>query len=279
MNASTTDESVLHDLYAAATRAEPGEELTAEILERTGVSRGGRLGRRLAHPVASALVLVAVLTGTAFAVSPVRDAIDSVFGTFSGYFADEDSAEGPGRPLETGDDAPRWLTGGDRQDQRLIAETQGYGLYIVREEDGDIGFALGDGFGTSASAASWAGQFADNAVVVLGPGTGSLTPEGRLPVYGVTAASIVAVELTHATGPPTRVEGLDGGFVVMADVGRMPEDIVAYDAAGAEVDRRSTTHIGWTFIAEQSCRVDDICPLGSSVPDVDRRNRVDHGDR
>lgn len=45
------------------------------------------------------------------------------------------------------------------------------------------------------------------------------------------------VELRYTAGPPSVQDGLDGGFVVLADARRQPRVLIAFDRAGREVDR------------------------------------------
>jgi hypothetical protein len=45
------------------------------------------------------------------------------------------------------------------------------------------------------------------------------------------------VELRYASGPPVVAEGVNGGFVLMADATRPLREIVVYSADGHELDR------------------------------------------
>jgi hypothetical protein len=59
----------------------------------------------------------------------------------------------------------------------------------------------------------------------------------RFPLFGVTARSVERVELRYASGPPLVAEGVNGGFVLMADATRPLREVIVYSADGHELDR------------------------------------------
>jgi hypothetical protein len=90
---------------------------------------------------------------------------------------------------------------------RLIAETDGIGLYVTRTESSDgstqLNFALGTGVGLGDSVEGWRERFDEHAIVVLGPTSVRGKPwdrRGRFPLLGVTARSVDRVELRYETG-------------------------------------------------------------------------------
>jgi hypothetical protein len=115
--------------------------------------------------------------------------------------------------------------------QRVIASSGPYSLYLAHKPGGDYSFGLDDSVGIGDSAAGWERQFADNAVVILGPGTRP-DPSGRLPLYGVTAGSVGEVEMQHESGPTSTAPAQTGGFVLMLDPTRGPAHLVALDHDG-----------------------------------------------
>ncbi len=59
-----------------------------------------------------------------------------------------------------------------------------------------------------------------------------------MPLFGLTARSVARVELTYEKGQPLRVDGVQGGFVLLAEPDRSPRAVVAYDAMGRELGRQ-----------------------------------------
>jgi hypothetical protein len=210
------------------------------------------------------VVAVVLLSGVAYAVPVTRSAIEDVTGSFSGWFGGDDRGA-PGRALRPEDDAPGWVR--DRGG-RLIAETNGVGLYVTRHHSQDgttqLTFALGRGIGLGDSIEGWRHRFAQHAVVVLGPTSvdGKTWDErGRFPLLGVTARSVDRVELQYDTGPPLVERDVDGGFVLMADAHRALRELVAYDEQGRELERTRVGHID----LRQVCRDIRGCPAGHLV--------------
>ena len=231
-----------------------------------GSSRGDRNRRRATRrrAVVAALSATLLLSGVAYALPVTRNAIEDVTGSFSGWFGGDDR-RAPGRALLPEDDAPGWVR--DRGG-RLIAETDGVGLYVTRHHSKDgttqLTFALGREIGLGASIEGWRQRFAQHAVVVLGPTSvdGKTWDErGRFPLLGLTARSVDRVELGYDTGPPLVEREVDGGFVLMADAHRALRELVAYDVQGRELERTRVSHID----LRQVCRDIRGCPPGRLV--------------
>jgi hypothetical protein len=208
-------------------------------------------GRALAV-AASVLVL---LGASAYAVPPTRAAIDDLAASFEGLFAgDEESS--PGRALRPEDDAPEWVreSGG-----RLIAEKAGVGLYVTRSETERgtfLNFALDEAIGVGNTIDGWRETFADKAAVVLGPtgfGNGDfLDEQGRIPLLGVTARSVERLVLHYVDGgPPLEETGVEGGFVMFVDTWRPLRELVAYDAAGRELERVDVRYLDMRYYCDK----------------------------
>jgi hypothetical protein len=231
-----------------------------------GSSRGGRNRRRATRrrAVVAALSATLLLSGGAYAVPVTRDAIEGVTGSFAGWVAG-DEKPAPGRALRAEDDAPGWVR--DRGG-RLIAETDGVGLYVTRHHSQDgttqLTFALGRAIGLGGSIEGWRERFDQQAVVVLGPTSvdgKTWDKRGRFPLLGLTARSVDHVELQYDTGPPLVEPDVDGGFVLMADAHRALRELVAYDVHGRELERTRVGHID----LRQVCRDARGCPPGRLV--------------
>lgn len=205
--------------------------------------RAPRRRRPLMKFAIAAAAAFAVGSGT-YAVPATRAAIDDVYGAMTGWLS-SDEAGAPGRALGPQEDAPDWVrnAGGAK---RLVAENGGARLYVFQESNGNLSVALGNSIGISDSVAGWRRQLAEHKVVVLGPGDfpgptetqgRPLDAQDRRPLFGLTAKAVVRVELRYDRGAPTTQAGLDGGFVLLADARRRPRAIVAYDAAGREIER------------------------------------------
>jgi hypothetical protein len=219
------------------------DELGAEFArvaadERASRSSRLRLGRathRASPRFAIALTAIVLLSGGAYAVPVTRAAMEDIADSFAGW-VDGDDSQAPGRALRPNDDAPEWVR--DRGG-RLIAESEGIGLYVIRthtqERGTQLSFALGGGVEVADSIDGWRARFADHAVIVLGrafvdPRTADA--EDRVPLLGVTSRSVERVELRYDSGKPLVATGVDGGFVLMVDPRRQAREIVAYDSEG-----------------------------------------------
>jgi hypothetical protein len=273
-----TDERVIEATFAAARTLEPTDEEIASVVARAA-SRPGPFGRRrqvttgwnwrrVAAPALAALVL---LVGGAYAVPPTRAALDDIAGAFSDWISG-DSAARPGRPLGANEQAPDWVR--DPRfagDPRVIAAADGYKLYAAVMRDGSVEFDLGNtgvGLGFDPSG------FKERALYVLGPGSVTNADEhGHVPLFGVTARSIRSIELTYGSGPPLRVDGVDGGFVLLAEPDRSPREVIAFDAARNEVARElvdDSDHYGpridWSQYGPTAPRVTSECQPGAAGP-------------
>ena len=236
-------------------------------LEAEFARLAARPARRRAplRALAIALGAMVLLVSIAYAVPPTRAAIDDLTSSFAGW-VDGDEASAPGRALRPEDDAPDWVrdSGG-----RLIAETAGAGLYVTRQATVNgtyLSFALGTGIGIANTIDGWRDEFENHAVRVLGPGTfggsdgvgsGVIDAEGRAPLMGVTARSVERIEVRYASGPPVSADGLTGGFVVLVDAWRPLSELIAYDAAGRELERVALRYLDLRYYCEKQ---PGVCP-------------------
>ncbi len=189
-----------------------------------------------------------------YAVPTTRAAIDDVTGSIAGVFGGwmgGDSADAPGRPLGATEQAPDYFNNGSWSKEhihqpRVIAEAGGYRLYAYLEPSGTVGFDLGDtGFGMGGMTAN---EFNDQALYVLGPGSMRHADQnGHVPLFGITARSVTSVELAYASGPPLRVDGVDGGFVLLAEPSRDPQEVRALDADGNVVGSKAIDGPWWDW--------------------------------
>ena len=247
---SLLDDAMMRAAFAAAREMEPSEAELAGVLARSDarLRRLPRLRRASwQHQVALALAAVALLVAGLYAVPTTRGAIDDLAGTvaevFSGYQAGQGTAGAPGRPLRADEPAPAYFTdpvpGGDfARKPRVLAEAGGYKLYAYISPGGGISFDLGDtGVGLGFESAD---EIGPGAVYFLGPGSMRYADaQGHLPMFGLAASSVESVELIYEQGPPLRDDEVEDGFVLLAEPGREPREIVGYDQAGEVVGRKS----------------------------------------
>jgi hypothetical protein len=215
------------------------DDLRAEFA-RVAAEHDRRRRRTPGRALVIAASILVLLGASTYAVPPTRAAIDDLAASFAGWF-DGDEETAPGRALRPEDDAPDWVR---EEGGRLIAEKAGVGLYVTRSETEQgtvLKFALDEAIGIGNTIAGWRETFADKAAIVLGPtavGRGDILDErGRVPVLGVTARSVERLVLHYADGPPLVETGVDGGFVLLVDAWRPLRELVAYDAAGRELER------------------------------------------
>jgi hypothetical protein len=266
MMRTNSNEMLIRALFASARTLEPTDAEVARAVARAAETRRGRISlpatsgwRRLALPALVALALA----GSGYAtVPPLRAAIEDSASTFADYVAGDDSSA-PGRPLRPGESAAHGFQPGS--EPRVIAEADGYKLQFISLANGTIEFDLGE---TGVGLAFAIDELSGHAVYVLGPGAMQNADEhGHVPLFGVTAPQIDAVELTYSSGPPLRVGGIDGGFVLLADPTRDPQEVVAY-VAGEEVERASLHNDGdgididWGSYGPPSPRVPIECQPG-----------------
>jgi hypothetical protein len=86
---------------------------------------------------------------------------------------------------------------------------------------------------------------------------GLLDAEGHVPLMGVTARSVDRLELRYRTGPPLFADGIDGGFVMLMDAWRPPEQLIAYDAAGRELERFDLRYLDMRYYCDKQ---PGVCP-------------------
>jgi hypothetical protein len=252
------NESLLQAAFAPARTLEPSNADIARVIARAKVPskrsanfRAPSGWRRFAVPGIAALALL--FAGT-YAVPATRAAIDDFTGNvadaFSGWMGG-DSADAPGRPLGANEQAPDYFRDGSWakehiNEPRVIAEAGGYKLFAYLESSGTVGFDLGDtGVGMGGYRAS---DFNGKALDVLGPSSMShADAQGHVPLFGITARSVTSVELTYDSGPPLRVDGVDGGFVLLVEPGRGPREVDALDAQGDVLGSKTIDGPGWDW--------------------------------
>jgi hypothetical protein len=265
------DETLIRATFVAARDLEPTDDEVAEVLARVNDRRWRPIPhpamngwRRLALP---ALTVVALATSGYAAVPPLRAAVDDAAGTFADFLASDDS-QAPGRPLRPGESAAHGFP--PRSDPRVIAEADGYQLQFIRVDEGVIEFDLGE---TGVGLGFAVDDLRGHAVYVLGPGAVENADEhGHVPLFGVTAPQVKAVELTYVSGPPLHIDGVEGGFVLLADPTRNPQEVIGYDASGEEVEHASLHNDGdgididWDAYGPPAQRVPIECQPGLAGP-------------
>jgi hypothetical protein len=235
------DEDLMRAAFAPARGLEPTDGEVANILsrvERAGARRGARA--RVAWPAVPRLVtvaaaLVVVVLGGYAAAPPVRAALDDVAGSFSGWLGGDGDA--PGRPLSSGESAPGYFRDpAFTSAPRVVAEAGGYRLFAARAARGGIDFDLGE---TGVGIGLTPDSFREHALMVLGPGAMQRADRhGHVPLFGVTARQVTSVELTYDSGPPLRVDGVRGAFVLLAEPARSPREVVALGTGDRELGRQ-----------------------------------------
>jgi len=245
------DELLLRAVFAPARALEPSPAEVARALARVegpeGTARRSHRAvgwRRLVAPGLAALVLLA---GGLYAVPATRAGINDFVGTVADAFGDYsrgDADGAPGRNLARGEARPEYFGDDFRgrpfaRDQRVIAAAGGYKLFAYRAPSGSFSFDLGDtGVGVGFESADELRSA--GAVYILGPGSLLFEDgQGHVPLFGLAADLVTSVELRYETGPPLRIDGVAGGFVLLAEPRRGPLEVVALDADGNEVERES----------------------------------------
>ncbi len=247
---SHDDEALARAAFAPVRGMEPDENLVARVVaqasQRKKPSRRFALAPARPRFALQALAALVLLGVGLYSVPPTRAAIEgageSVGGVFSGWLGG-DSAEAPGKPLEAAG-AERLPPGfeylkdpHDAKEPRVIAEAGGYKLYSYIGSSGSLNFLFGDtGFGMGFESAA---ELGDAPLYVLGPGAMQhADSQGHVPLFGIAAQSVSTVELTYTSGPPLRVSGVDGGFVLLAEPSCGPTEVIALDASGKEIGRQ-----------------------------------------
>lgn len=246
---SHDDEALFRAAFAPVRDIEPDEDLVARVVARA--SRRKKASRRPAPAplrprlALQALAALALLGAALYSVPPTRAAIEgageSVGGVFSGWLGG-DRAEAPGRPLEAAE-AERLPQGfeyledpHDAKEPRVIAEAGGYELYSYIGSDGGLNFLMG-GIGVGLGYPS-AAELGDAPLHLLDPGARRhADAQGHVPLFGIAARSVSSVELTYESGPPLRVSGVEGGFILLAEPSRGPTAVIALEADGKEIGR------------------------------------------
>lgn len=246
------EENLMRAAFEPARGLEPSTAQVAQVVARVRERPGRSVGRRRLggwqRLIAPGLATLALAAGL-YAVPTTRAAIEGAAATvaeaFSGYSRGETS-DAPGRALQPAEDAPEYF--GDTlrgrpfaRDQRVLAEAGGYKLYAYRAPSGSISFDLGNtGFGMGFESVE---EFDDGAIYVLGPGSMRYADaQGHVPLFGIAADSVSSVELRYESGPPLRFDGVEGGFVLLAEPERGPHEVVAFDAGGETVERESVDY-------------------------------------
>jgi hypothetical protein len=244
------NESLMRALLAPARGLEPGEDEIATVLARVRTRDGRRATSRPAvdwrRPLAAGVAALLLAAIGLWSVPVTRAALEDVGagvgGVFSGWLGG-DAADAPGRPLRTHEPAsaeptPTYLY--DHQsakEPRVIAEAGGYKLYSYIGSSGGLNFLLGSGVGFGFENI---GELGKAPLHVLGPGAmRHADAEGHVPLFGLAARSVKSIELTYESGPPLRIDGVDGGFVLLAEPARGPQEVLALDSHGDVVGRQS----------------------------------------
>lgn len=244
-----------------------GEEFARVASEAERPSRSFAAGRRLfrrdlrARTSAIAVGVIVLIASTSYAVPATRAAFDGVVDSFAGWVSGDETAQAPGRPVLPGDNVPTWLRGD--QQTRLIAKTEGLGLYVRRSDTGNeqrLDFLLGQARGISGTVEELREFLGKDAAVVLGytpfGPRDPLDAKGRVPVFGVTTRDVARVELRYSDGAPLTGKTGDGGFVLLADAWRPPQELIAYDSTGRVVDRIDVSEYDMRYL----CDKDPVCP-------------------
>jgi hypothetical protein len=241
---SDHDEALARAAFAPVRDIEPDEDLVAHVVARA--SRRKKASPRFALAPArprlalQALAALALFGVALYSVPPTRAAIEGagegVGGVFSGWLGG-DSAEAPGKPLEAGEKLPEYQEYlHDTKEPRVLAEAGRYKLYSYIGSSGSLNFELvgtGVGMGYESSA-----KLGDAPLHLLDPGARRhADAQGHVPVFGIAVRSVSSVELTYESGPPLRVSGVEGGFVLLAEPSRGPTEVIALDAGGKEIGR------------------------------------------
>lgn len=255
------DDILMRALLAPARALEPSEEEIANVLARVRpASRRSAASRRAFNwhrPLTAGLAALLLVAAGLWSVPATRAALEgageSVGGVFSGWL-DGDAADAPGRPLRSGEPAPAEPTPAylyDHQsakEPRVIAEAGGYKLYSYIGPSGGLNFLLGGGLGFGFENVA---QLGKAPLHVLGPGARQhADAEGHIALFGIAARLVTSVELTYESGPPLRVDDVDGGFVLLAEPARGPQEVVALESNGDVVGRQSVDKIDWQHYLE-----------------------------
>jgi hypothetical protein len=255
------DDILMRALLGPARVLEPSEEEIASVLARVrpgdrrwGASRpaSGRF-RTLATGFAALLLVAVGLWSVPATRASLEEAGEGFGGAFSGWLGG-DSADAPGRPLRSAEPTPAEPTPTYLYDHqaakkpRVIAEADGYKLYSYIGSSGGLNFLLGGGIGFGFENIAELGKAP---LHVLGPGARRYADaEGHVPLFGIVAREVTAVELTYASGAPLRVDGVEGGFVLLSEPSREPQEVLALDGQGEVLGRESVVQDDWRHYLE-----------------------------
>lgn len=215
-----------------------------------------------ARTLLTAMAIVVLLGGSAYAVPATRSTVSDIAGSFANLFS-ADNADAPGRPLQAGDEVPAWFQDSAVGERRVIAESAGVKLYVRAldtERGRSLEFGLGEGIVMGDTLESWRERLGQHALVLLGTTAFGprdlLDDRGRVPLLGVTTRDVSRVELRYAEGPAVSSEAGDGGFVVLADAWRPLRELVAYDDAGSVLQRVDISDRDLRYL----CEKEPVCP-------------------
>lgn len=134
----------------------------------------------------------------------------------------------PGYALPA-NEIPEWLRqvqadGGS--EPHVIAQVDGQKMVVFRQRSGALCFDFG---GIGVCDMKEADLFAEQPVALFGPTKGGTSD--RFQLWGLTLATVAAVELKFADAPAVRVQAA-GAFGIAVDPDANPTLLVAYDAGG-----------------------------------------------
>jgi hypothetical protein len=237
-------DSTAEDMLAAilATERRPSSATRTRADGAHRARRNDRARRRWGFPklALQALAALAILGVALYSVPSTRAAIEgageSVGGVFSGWLGGN-SAEAPGKPLVAGEKLPEYMEYlHDSKEPRVLAEAGGYKLYSYIGSSGGLNFELG-GTGVGMGFEN-AAELGAAPLHLLDPGARPHTDaQGQVPLFGIATRAVSSVELAYESGPPARVFGVEGGFVLLAEPDRGPTEVIAFGADGKEVGR------------------------------------------
>jgi hypothetical protein len=242
-----------------AERIQALDNLGAEIAR---VAADAKAGPRIPKAILAIGVAVLLIGGT-YSVPATRAAVGGITESFASWVSGE-SDEAPGHALGSGDDVRSWPRADG--ETRLIAKTEGVGLYVRRSDSPKgprLTFGLGEGvpLAVSGSLNSWRESLGDRGVVVFGTAPVGrrdfIDERGRVPLLGLTTRDVKQVELRYSEGLPSVGDTGDGGFVLFADAWRPPRELIAYDASGRVVGRVDMRRDDFRYLCDKE---PGVCP-------------------
>lgn len=230
---NVNDDSLVRDTFEPARNAEATSAQVDQVMNKlSGSTTSWRA--RFRRSRRARIGVAAVFAAGLIAVSPVGAAVSDLGSTFAGYFSDDGSGEELGVPAADDPDAPPWLK--EQANERLLASNDGYQLYIGRQPDGTIAFSLDKNLTISDSPSGWQSQFGDDYILTFGLVASPVDEDTRsVPIYGLSATGVDAVEVRYADGRSTVVDAHAGGFVMSVEPARKPSELVGLDVNGKEL--------------------------------------------